>query len=147
MKCSIGSLLVAALVVSTGCNQGTTGGPGATNQSGKKQSVAGHPDETFSLSVPTLSTKVKQGESKEITIGIKRGTNFNEDVTLKFSDVPKGVSIDPAMPVIKHSDNEAKVKITAADDAALGDFKVELIGQPTKGANSTNTINVTVDKK
>jgi uncharacterized membrane protein len=146
MKTQIAGLLVAALVVFTGCNKGTPGGPGATNPNAKKP-VVGQAEETFTLSVPTLSTTVKQGDTKTIEIGIKRGKNVDEDVTLKFADVPTGLTIEPARPVIKRGDTEAKLTLKAADNAALGDFTIKVTGHPTKGADASNEFKLTVSKK
>jgi uncharacterized membrane protein len=146
MKTQIVALLVAALVVCTGCNKGTPGGPGATNPNAKKP-VVGQSDDTFTLSVPTLSTTLKQGETKTIAIGIKRGKNLDDDVTLKFADVPTGLTIEPASPAIKHGDTEAKLTLKAADNAALGDFTIKVTGHPTKGADASNEFKLTVAKK
>ena len=107
--------------------EGTSGGPGVTNPP-RRNPLYGQADNTFNLSVPRLSTSLKQGETKEVSIGIKRGKNFQEDVTLKFADGPQGVTLDPASPVIKHGDTEAKVTLKAAADASLGDFTVKVTG-------------------
>src|SRR5258708_36639640 len=133
MKKSFACLLIAASVAFAGCNNSTPGGPGATSNRGDNKPVVGRADDTFTLDPPNLATKVKQGESKAVSIGIKRGKNFDQDVTLKFSDLPKGVTIDPASPVIKHGDTEAKLTVKAQDDAALGDFQRKATGHPTNG--------------
>jgi uncharacterized membrane protein len=146
MKSSFAGLVVMALVAFTGCNRGTPGGPGATDPSAKKPAF-GQADDTFNLSVPYLSTNLKQGETKAISISIKRGKNFDEDVTLKFADLPKGVTLDSASPVIKHGDMEAKLTLKAADDASLGDFTIKVTGHPTKGGDSSTEFKITVDKK
>jgi uncharacterized membrane protein len=125
MKTAFAGLLVFGLVAFTGCNKGTEGGPGA----------------------PTFSTKLKQGESKVVDIGIKRGKNFDEDVALKFDNMPQGVTLDPASPVIKHGDKETKITVKAANDAAVGDFTVKVTGHPTKGADATNDLKLTVQKQ
>ncbi|HYV34951.1 MAG TPA: hypothetical protein VE988_04550, partial [Gemmataceae bacterium] len=109
--------------------------------------VLGQADDTFTLSVPTLATTLKQGETKTASIGIKRGKNFDGDVTIKFAETPKGLAIDPTSPVIKHGDTEAKITLKAAEDAALGDFTIKLTGHPTKGADAANEFKVTVQKK
>lgn len=145
MKSTLVASLVLGLVAFTGCNKGTEGGPGATNASNK--SGLGQAEDTFSLTVPTLSTTLKQGESKVVDLGIKRGKNFDQDVTLKFDNVPQGVTIDPRSPAIKHGDNEAKVTVKAAEDAAVGDFTVKVTGHPTKGAGATNELKLTIQKK
>src|SRR5262249_4195861 len=96
--------------------------------------------------VPAISTHIKQGESKEITLSVKRGTNFDEDVTLKFDKLPTGVTIDPPMPKIPKSEKEAKAMIKAAPSAGLGDFEVKVPGEPTRGKPATNPLKVTVEK-
>jgi hypothetical protein len=145
MKTAFAGLLVFGLVAFTGCNKGTEGGPGATNPSNKSR--IGQTEDTFSLTVPTFSTKLKQGESKVVDIGIKRGKNFDEDVALKFDNMPQGVTLDPASPVIKHGDKETKITVKAANDAAVGDFTVKVTGHPTKGADATNDLKLTVQKQ
>ena len=147
MKKQIASLLVLALVGFTGCNPaGTSGGPGASNSNAKKPAI-GQADDTFTLGMPTLATSIKQGESKTVSIGINRGKNLNEDVTLKFEELPKGVTIEPSSPVIKHGDMEAKLTVKTAETAALGDFTIKVTGHPTKGADASNEFKLTVDKK
>ena len=148
MKKSFACLLIAGLVAIAGCNNNSTpGGPGATSNKGDNKPVVGRADDTFTLDPPNLATKVKQGESRAVSIGIKRGKNFDQDVTLKFSDLPKGVALDPTSPVIKHGDTEAKLTLKAADDASLGDFAVKVTGHPTKGGDASNELRITVDKK
>src|SRR5437879_1205923 len=147
MKKSFACLLIAASVAFAGCNNSTPGGPRATSNRGDNKPVVGRADDTFTLDPPKLATKVKQGESKAVSIGIKRGKNFEQDVTLKFSDLPKGVTLDPASPVTTHGDTEGKLTLKAADDAALGDFAVKATGHPTKGSDASNELRITVDKK
>jgi hypothetical protein len=148
MKKLIVCLLPTLLVVATGCGpQGTSGGPGATGSGTRRGVVTGQADETFTLSAPTLATDLKQGESKVVKIGINRGKNFDEDVALRFSELPKGVTITPASPVLKHGEREEDLTAHAADDAALGDHVITLVGHPTKGADATTTFKITIKKK
>src|SRR5262249_2350679 len=140
-------LFVVAGMSLSGCNtKSTPGGPGATKPEGSKPAL-GQAEDTFTLSVPTLTTHIKQGETKSETTSIKRGRNFDEDVTLKFDNVPKGVTITPSSSTIKHGDTEAKVTIKAADDAAVGDFTIKVTGHPSKGNDATSEFKLTVDKK
>ena len=108
--------LVMTLAVLTGCSQGTPGGSGTT----AAKPAYGQADNTFNLSVPVMSSSLQQGKKVDATVGIKRAKNFDEDVTLKFADVPKGVIIDPASPLIKHGDTDAKISFRAGDDAPEG---------------------------
>jgi hypothetical protein len=48
---------------------------------------------------------------------------------------------------MKHGDAEAQVTLTAASDAALGNFAIKVIGHPAKGADSSNELKLTVAKK
>lgn len=144
-------LLVAVLVAAVaplglvGCNSGSPGGPGASNRDSNKPHITTQ-DDTFTLSSPG-STHIKQGEAKVVTIGIHRGKNFGQDVHLKLSGLPKGVTADPAAPDMKAGQDEVKVTLKAADDAALGEFKIQLVGHPASGAEATNDFTLTVDKK
>lgn len=136
-----------AITAAIGCNQDSTpGGPGASTTSAKKP-VVGQADDTFTLSVPSLGTSLKQGESKVVTLGIKRGTNFDGDVSVKLEGLPKGVTADPSSPSIKHGEAEAKFTLKAADDAALGDFTAKVIGHPSKGTEAASEMKITVNKK
>jgi hypothetical protein len=150
-------LAVAAmtLVGLVGCASGTTGGPGADKAKKQEQDSRlkkaedslRQPEDTFNLKVPTLAVKIKQGEAKEVSIGIKRGKNFDQDVAVKLDGLPTGVTAESAAPTIKSSETEAKFNIKAADDAALGDFKVKVIGHPSKGDDATNEFKLTIAKK
>jgi|SRR5579864_5718323 len=144
MKRTFAGLLVVALVALVGCeSKDTAGGQGATNPTAR-QPRYGQNDNTFNLTAS--STSLKQGETKDVAIGIQRGTNFQDDVTVKFADVPQGVTFDPASPGIKHGETEAKVTLKAAADAALGDFTIKVIGHPTKGGDATHEFKITVVK-
>ena len=103
-------------------------------------------DNTFRLDLPNLTTEIKQGESQVVSVGITRQDNFDQDVALEFQDLPKGVVIEPEKASIKAGEKEAQITLKAAKDAALGDFTINVIGKPTKGANATNKLNITVEQ-
>jgi hypothetical protein len=146
MKVSIGGSLVLMVFALAGCGQSTPGGPGITSPA-QKQPVYGESENTFNLSVPRMSTTLHQGETKEASIGIARGKNFDGDVELSFADGPAGVTLAAASPIIKHGDSEAKVTLKAAADASLGEFTIKVKGHPTTGADATSEFRVTVSKK
>jgi uncharacterized membrane protein len=146
MKRLLTALALTATLGFTACNESPEGGPNATKPDNQKPAV-GQTDNTFKLSAPTLATSLTQGESKTVSISISRGKNFDEDVALKFSDLPKGVTIEPAAPMIKHGDSEAKLTVTAAGDAALGDHLIKATGHPTKGADTFVEFRITVKEK
>jgi uncharacterized membrane protein len=145
-------LALGALVGCSGDQSGAgsakVGGPGATASSDRSGSILGPKEGEFKLKVPLLlSTKVKQGASEVLTIGIDRGKNFDEDVALSFDKVPDKVTLDPKDPVIKKGDKEVKVTIKAAEDAGLGDHEITVKGKPTKGEPVADKFKLTVEKK
>jgi hypothetical protein len=101
-------------------------------------------DDSFNLSAPLLPTTIKQGERISSTIGIKRGVNFDGDVSLKFDNLPTGVKIEPSSPKIKHGDAEANVTLVATQDASLGDFTILVVGHPSKGSDADVAFKLTV---
>lgn len=143
MKSLFAGFVAVTLTALTGCTQGTPGGPGTTED----KPTFGQADDTFNLSVPRTSTSLKQGEQTEATIGIKRAKNFDQDVALKFEDVPKGVTIEPTSHKINRSDTDARVTFKAGDEAELGDFKVKVTGHPTKGSDAQVEFKLTIVKK
>jgi uncharacterized membrane protein len=158
MKHLTGMLAVVAAAMLVGCNEGTPGGnvanapttdvndPNDSTHTVGKPAV-GNADDTFTLDVPTLSTSLKQGETKTVSIGIDRGDNFDQDVTVRMSDIPQGLTITPEEPMIGHGDEEVSLSISASGDAALGDFIVQLSGQPARsGTAAKNELKITVEK-
>jgi hypothetical protein len=146
MKSLFAGLMVTAVAVLTGCSQGTPAGPAAIERTANKP-IVGQADDTFHVEVPTMSTKLKQGETKEVAISVARGKNFDEDVTLKFAGVPKGVTLDPASPVIRRGDKDAKITLKVADKASLGDFTLKVTGEPKKGMPASSDLKITVAQK
>jgi hypothetical protein len=146
MSKALFGVLFAAMIAVVGCDQikQTAGGPGVAS-SGEKPPLYGQKDDTFNLTLASQS--VKQGDSKELTVGIKRGSNFEQDVGITLVDLPAGVTATPAGSALKHGDAEAKIMLTAAVEAAPGDYKIKLMGHPTKGGDSTTEVKLTVAPK
>jgi uncharacterized membrane protein len=146
---TMGYVSIFAIAVSClGCGGGggTPGGPGAKTNGGKDRGTLGTAEETFTINVPNTSTKLKQGESKSITLSLRRGKNFDEDVVLKFDNLPKGLTIEPSRPEIAKSEEEVAATVKAAKDAAVGDFTIKVTGEPSRGQPATNTLKVTIEK-
>lgn len=108
--------------------------------------MIGETDNTFTLDVPELATRLEQGETEQATISIDRADNFTQDVTLMFSDVPAGVTITPTSPVIQKSQDEVELTIAASPTAAVGDFTVNVTGSPTTGADAMAELEISVGK-
>ena len=139
-------MIVAGTALLVGCNQGVPGGPGVVNTTSKPPAM-GQLVNTFNLSVPVMTTNIKQGERKSTTFSVKRGKEFNEDVTLKFDGLPTGVKLSPSPALISHSETETKLMLSASDDASLGDFTIVVTGHPAKGADAIVDFKISVEKK
>ena len=103
------------------------------------------PAPNYSVTLP--STTIKQGETKDVTISVKRDKGFEEDVTFKFEALPPGLTVEPAAPTVKNGEKDTKVIVKAAGDAALGEKTIKVIANPTKSAAAQLDMKVTVDKK
>jgi hypothetical protein len=146
MRHALGISLLLVSVGAFGCGQtATSGGPGANDPNAGKNPLK-QTDNSFTLDVPNLATKVKQGQTDTITIGINRGKNFAQDVALKFENIPPGVTLDPASPTLKAEEKEVKLTVAAAATAALGDHDIKVTGQPATGPPATNTFKLSVSE-
>ena len=103
-------------------------------------------DEGFQIVVPALDTVIKQGETQTVTVSLRRGDYFKRDVRLEFKTTA-GVKLDPSSVLIKASDTpDAKVRITAAKDAALGEYRIYVKGDPVDGEDTSAEFRVRVEK-
>jgi uncharacterized membrane protein len=146
------ALALAALV---GCNTSPPGGATTRSSYGTHTSAPGpstsqttaDKNATFTVAAPSLSTHVKQGETKTVTVSLHRGSTFHDDVTLRV-EAPKGLKVDPMELVAKASDkaDDIPIHVTADKDAAIGDHEVRVTGTPAKGAPTSVDIKVTVSK-
>jgi hypothetical protein len=135
--------LCTSLAASVGCTQGKPGGPGTDGAA----PAYGQSENTFNLSVPMLSSKLQQGSELPATIGIKRAKNFDDDVSLQFSDIPKGVTIEPASPVITRGSADAPFVIKANDEAVVGEYQIKVVGKPSKGGDAEIVFKLSVAAK
>jgi uncharacterized membrane protein len=90
-------------------------------------------DDGFKIAVPVFDTSVKQGEVQTVTVSLLRGKNFKQDVTLQVK-ATKGISVAPTDISVKASDKpELQLRIEAAKDAAIGEYRVHVKGTPKTG--------------
>jgi uncharacterized membrane protein len=157
-KILIGSCMLT-LVIAAGCNGTTTvdenaGLPGTSETAGDaitglaEKLEAGEAEQTFSLSIPFESVALVQGGKTAVRIGINRGENFGEKVAVKISGLPKGVDVETKDPIIAQGSTGVELTLTAASDAALGDFTATVTGQTdSSGADFSKEIKITVSQK
>lgn len=130
MKETLLSLALALAVA--GCQSDSGPGGGAA------------PAERFTMVVPSSRVVVKQGEMQTVVVSLRRGDYFKRDVTLRVKDVA-GITVEPMRAELKASDKpELQLRISAAPDAALGDFRVYLTATPSSGEPVTSEIDVRV---
>jgi uncharacterized membrane protein len=126
-------LLVAAslsFVVLVGCESSRGGG------------ISG--GEGFKIVTPVLGTKIRQGETQSVTISLNRGEYFKRDVTLDIR-ASKGITVVPTQAVVRASDRpDVHLQITAANDAALGEYKIFVQGTPQTGEATSTEFTVKV---
>lgn len=146
MKRLVPVLFVGTILALTGCTKSEPGGPGAALPESEQDTI-GQTDNSFSLDVPMTSTDITQSETDEVTIGIKRGADFDQDVALNFTNVPAGLTITPTAPSIGREDSETKLTLSAAADAAIGDFTIMIIGHPATGPDANAELKVSVNQK
>jgi uncharacterized membrane protein len=131
MKTAITILTTLALTTVIACSMSSRGG-----------SMSG--GEGFRISTPTFDTKLKQGETQNVTISLKRGEYFKRDVKLEIRP-SKGISVEPTEVLVKGSDNpDVQLQIAAATDANLGEYRVNIKGTPDTGEPTSTDFKVKV---
>ena len=123
-------LLMLCLTTSLGCQSPRGGG------------MSG--GEGFKITVPPLGTEVKQGDRQTVTVSLDRGDHFKRDVRLdvRASD---GISVDPTSVLVKASDTpEVQLRISAAKEAAIGEYRIYVKGSPETGEATSTDFKVKV---
>ena len=102
--------------------------------------------EGFKIAVPTFDTKIKQGETQNVTLSLERGDSFKQDVTMEIKLFKgEGITFDPAKVVVKAGDkSDVQFAIAVPKNAALGEYKVSVTAIPTTGEPTATEFNVKV---
>jgi hypothetical protein len=136
------SLVVAGLLVFTGCNTSPTGGGNPNkNTSNNTKGETGH-DATFKIKGPENLTAhtVKHGATEKYKVTVSKGKDFKEDLafTAKVKPADKGVTATVEPKSLKASDPaEVEVKVTATDKAAAGSYTIEVAATPANASDHT----------
>ncbi|HMP78144.1 MAG TPA: hypothetical protein PKD54_01710 [Pirellulaceae bacterium] len=139
MRVFIWGMLLCFTLATWGCRTQTAEGPAQPTAAQKSQQnestqvvvqkpIAGEADQTFSLSVPFESISLAQGQDQTVLVGINRGPNFREEVVIKATGLPEGVTIDSANSVIKPGSTGITLVLKATSEASLGDFTITITG-------------------
>ena len=83
-------------------------------------------------------------KSKCVTVSLERGEYFKKDVKLQIK-ASTGISVEPTSVIIKASDKpDVQLQISAAKDAAIGEYRVSVMGIPKTGESTSTEFNVKV---
>jgi uncharacterized membrane protein len=130
MKTLTAILMTCVLVAAAGCESPRGGGMSS--------------GEGFTIGTPVLDTRVVQGQTQSATVSLHRGELFKRDVSLDIR-ASTGISVEPTKTLVKASaTQDVQLKITAAKDAALGDYKIYLKGTPDAGEATSTEFTVKV---
>jgi len=100
--------------------------------------------EGFKIVTPPVTTTIKQGETQGVTVNLHRGDNFKRDVTLAIS-ATASISVDPTQALVRGSEKaDVNLRITAARDANLGEYKIYIKGTPETGEATKTEFTVKV---
>ena len=108
------TLVLAAMLAVTlvGC------GEDKKDKDKDKGTAKGSGDKELTLTPPGETT-ITQGKKEDVTVKITR-KDFDEDVTVSFSDLPKGVSVLDTDMKIEKGKTDKKFSLEAKDDATEG---------------------------
>jgi hypothetical protein len=127
MKTAMTSVLLLSLAAMVGCQSSSPRGGSVLTGEG------------FKIAAPVFATEIKQGETQSVPVTLERGKYFKQDVKLQI-ETSAGLSVDPTSVIIKASDNPAlQLRIAAAQNAALGEYRVSVRGVPKTG-EPTSTV-------
>lgn len=133
MKTAITILLMLSLATLYSCESSNSPQGGSVIQ-----------DEGFKIVVPAGTTEIKQGEIQTAVVSLARDGYFKQDVQLLISTT-KGISVEPTDVLIKSSDKpEVQVRVTVANDAALGEYSVRVEGTPKTGERTSTVFAIKV---
>lgn len=141
----VAGIAIAAIALAGCSRKSEPGGPGSVRFAGEKPAGA-EAEDIFRIVAPTLPVKIRQGRDTDINIGIQRGRTFDQDVLLKFGDLPKGVAAAPAEPVIRRGQAMTNVRISTSKDTPPGTVTVKIFGNPYKGPEARSEFKLSIEK-
>ena len=128
------SLLVVAglLVVGSGCGETKT----TSSKSGDKK---------LTLTGPS-TTNITQGETAEIKVKVTR-KGFDDDVTLKFSDLPEGVKVEESGTKVPKGSDDVTLHLKADEKAPVKSDVKSKVTASAAGLSETAEFTVNVKEK
>lgn len=149
-NCAYAAVLFALATMalsSTGCYKETdVGGPGAAGNDGGVADRDGAAANTFQLVMPSGEMDVAQGETKSMQIGIERGSDFDQSVSVKLMAPIEGLKVSPESATFSGDKSEIEFSLIAAADAPTGVTNVTVIGDPDSGQSVNGGIKVSINE-
>ena len=141
----LAAILPAAIAL-VGCGPtSNTGGTPKSTDPAKATDKAGK----FQLEGPSgiMPYGVKQGETKEYTVTVKRDGDFKQDVVLSFEG-PKELGVEMAdKKVAASTEGRGVFKVKVDDKAPVGEHTIKVMGKPEKGDSVTLDLKFKVEAK
>ena len=130
MKTAMVVVMMLALTAVFGCTSPRGGGMSS--------------DEGFKIQVPMFTTDIKQGDRQTITVTVRRGDLFKQDVRLEMK-ATEGITVTPTSALVKASDKgDVQIQIAAPRTAPLSEYRVYVKGTPQTGEPTSIEIKVKV---
>jgi uncharacterized membrane protein len=120
-------------LTSVACNKSPEGGSPGTKDS-------------FTVSGPTTSTSIKQGNKETVTITLNRGSDFKKKVSLDVKAPDKVKATLDKTSVASGDDKDVKLTIDVDKDAAVGDHIVTVTATPEAGTATKLDVKLSVTK-
>ena len=132
MKKSFVIVAAMAFAMLAGCEVSSPRGGGMTRSDG------------FNIVVPRPAIELQQGAVQTVEVSVLRGELFKQDVKLELKAMP-GITVEPTSVLVKASASpDAQIRVSAAKDAALGDYRVTITDRPTSGETTMAEFRVKV---
>ncbi len=136
---------LVAMFLMTGCSEETPpGGPGAATVT--EDGDPAQPDQTFTLTMPTGATNIEQGSSQTVSIGVDRGEQFQEEVTVTFQP-PQGVTIEPEQLTLAAGQDEGEVTVKVDPTVQPGEMLIQVTGEGGSGPPSPGQLTIEVTER
>jgi len=116
---------------------------GTTMSCSKEAAASGPANTRLALSKPSDQT-MSQGESNKVLVSVDR-TGFAEPVTVSFSNLPQGVSVDGNS--IPSGDSKKDFVLVASPTASVVERQIVTVTAKGAGISTSQTFELTVKAK
>ncbi len=130
-----------ALALLAGCENKTTT-TGSTPPAGNSGQAT---TKKLTLKAPATQS-IKRGDTDQLSISITRD-NFNDPVTVRLNDLPKGVVCEETEATIPAGQTSTKLTLKASADAEVGEHDVKVDARAPGIQENVQTVKLNVKDK